>query len=44
MDSYDGPVRGLFRARPWAGPRLSVAGSATVREPLGPRNPASTDV
>jgi hypothetical protein len=37
------PVRGLVRGRPWAGPCSSVAGSATVRGPRGPRNPAPTD-
>ena len=53
-----GLVRGLVRARPWAGPCPSVglsvpvrarpcpsvAGSATVGGPLGPRNPAPTDL
>jgi hypothetical protein len=36
-----GPVRGLFRRRPWAGPRPSVAGSATVCGPLGPPEPGA---
>jgi hypothetical protein len=38
-----GPVRGLFRPRPRAGPWPSVGGSATVGGPLVPRNPAPTD-
>jgi hypothetical protein len=38
-----GPVRGLVRPRPWAGPWPSVGGSPTVGGPLGPRNPAPTD-
>ena len=43
MTAPAGPVRGLVRPRPWAGPCLSVARSASVRGPHGPWNPAPTD-
>jgi len=41
MTAPAGPVRGLFRPRPWAGPGPSVARSVSVRDQHvpGPRHP-----